>query len=95
MGTLLVLWLRPVPAEMEPFFTGPNSFVHSVMPHGAFGAYDIPIRAAITGTVTGLASLLILTLNKRWERRTRLSDAAEYCQMLIGATAPKERNTGK
>ena len=24
MGALLVLWLRPVPAEMEPFFTGPN-----------------------------------------------------------------------
>jgi hypothetical protein len=26
MGDLLVLWLRSVPAEMEPFFTGPNSF---------------------------------------------------------------------
>ena len=25
MGALLVLWLRPVPAEMEPFFTGPNN----------------------------------------------------------------------
>ena len=24
MGALLVLWLRPVPAEMAPFFTGPN-----------------------------------------------------------------------
>jgi hypothetical protein len=24
MGTLLVLWLRPVPAEMALFFTGPN-----------------------------------------------------------------------
>ena len=26
MGALLVPWLRPVPAEMEPFFTGPNTF---------------------------------------------------------------------
>ena len=25
MGALLVPWLRPVPAEMEPFFTGPNN----------------------------------------------------------------------
>jgi hypothetical protein len=24
MGALLVLWLRPVPAEMALFFTGPN-----------------------------------------------------------------------
>jgi hypothetical protein len=24
MGALLVPWLRPVPAEMEPFFTGSN-----------------------------------------------------------------------
>jgi hypothetical protein len=25
MGALLVLWLRPVPAEMALFFTGPNT----------------------------------------------------------------------
>jgi hypothetical protein len=24
MGALLVLWLRPAPAEMAPFFTGPD-----------------------------------------------------------------------
>jgi hypothetical protein len=41
MGALLVLWLRPVPAEMEPFFTGPNTAMMrrficrwSVMPAG-------------------------------------------------------------
>jgi len=34
MGALLVPWLRPVPAEMEPFFTGPNNPVEVVLIHG-------------------------------------------------------------
>jgi hypothetical protein len=28
MGALVVLWLRPVPAEMALFFTGPNTQKH-------------------------------------------------------------------
>jgi len=32
MGALLVPWLRPVPAEMEPFFTGPNTRVAGPSP---------------------------------------------------------------
>ena len=45
-----------------------GGFVHSVMPRGAFGAYDISIRAAVTGAVAGGTYLLVLTLSKRWVR---------------------------
>jgi membrane associated rhomboid family serine protease len=43
-------------------------FVHALIPRGAFGAYDVASRAAITGAVAGVTYLLILALNKR---RTR------------------------
>jgi hypothetical protein len=39
--------------------------VYAMLPRGVFGAYDIAIRAAITGAVTGMACLLVLTLSKR------------------------------
>jgi hypothetical protein len=42
--------------------------VYSVIPHGAFGSYDVAGRAAITGAATGVTSLLVLTLSKRWDR---------------------------
>ncbi len=38
--------------------------VHSVLPHGAFGAYDIAVRATITGAVAGVTALLFM----RWTR---------------------------
>jgi hypothetical protein len=49
-------------------FTG--GLVSVVLPRGAFGIgiYDITSRAAVTGTVAGVTSLLLLTLTKRWER---------------------------
>jgi hypothetical protein len=49
MGALLVLWLRPAPAEMEPFFTGPNNE----------GANRIPADLdLLTSPFPGLGSLL-------------------------------------
>jgi hypothetical protein len=39
---------------------------YAVLPRGAFGAFDIASRAAITGAVAGVSCLLILTLTKRW-----------------------------
>jgi len=41
-------------------------FVHSVLPRGAFGAYDIAFRAIITGAVAGVTALLFMVLSKRW-----------------------------
>ena len=43
-----------------------GGLAYAVLPRGAFGAYDIASRAAITGAVAGVSSLLILTLTKRW-----------------------------
>ena len=43
-----------------------GGFVHSVLPSGAFGAYDVAIRAAVTGAVAGSTYLLSLKLSKRW-----------------------------
>jgi hypothetical protein len=45
-----------------------GGLVYSVIPHGAFGAYDVASRAAITGAVAGVTCLLVLTLSKRWGR---------------------------
>jgi membrane associated rhomboid family serine protease len=45
-----------------------GGFVYSVIPHGAFGSYDVAIRAAIAGAVAGVTCLLVLKLNKRRDR---------------------------
>ena len=38
---------------------------YSVLPHGAFGPYDVPARAAVAGTVAAVTTLLLLVLTKR------------------------------
>jgi hypothetical protein len=45
-----------------------GGLVWSVIPRGAFGAYDVASRAAITGAVAGVTRLLVLALTKRWSR---------------------------
>jgi len=45
-----------------------GSFVHALLPRGAFGAYDIPSRAVLTGVVASVAYLLLATLSKRLRR---------------------------
>jgi hypothetical protein len=46
-----------------------GGLVYTTLPHGAFGAYDIASRAAITGAVAAVTCLLIVTLTKRWGAR--------------------------
>jgi hypothetical protein len=43
-----------------------GGLVYTVLPRGAFGAYDVASRAAVTGAVAGVTCLLVLTLSKRW-----------------------------
>ena len=43
--------------------------VHSVLPQGAFGTYDVAARAAVVGTVAGVTTLLLFVLTKRWASR--------------------------
>jgi hypothetical protein len=43
-----------------------GGLVYSLLPHGAFGAYDFVIRAAITGTVAGGTSLALLVMTNLW-----------------------------
>ena len=38
--------------------------VHSVLPHGAFGAYDFAARAAVAGTVAGVTTLFLFGLTR-------------------------------
>ena len=45
-----------------------GGLVYTVLPHDAFGAYDVASRAAITGAAAGVTCLLVLTLSKRWRR---------------------------
>ena len=45
-----------------------GGLVYTVLPHDAFGAYDVASRAAVTGAVAGVTCLLVLTLSKRWRR---------------------------
>jgi hypothetical protein len=40
----------------------------ALLPRGAFGTYDVAIRAALTGAVAGVSCLLVLTLTTRWAR---------------------------
>ena len=42
-----------------------GALVHSLLPRGAFGTYDIAIRAAITGAATGATILVLLVVSKR------------------------------
>ena len=42
-----------------------GALVHSLLPRGAFGTYDIAIRAAITGTATGVTILVLLVVSRR------------------------------
>jgi hypothetical protein len=43
-----------------------GGLVYSLLPHGAFGAYDFVVRAAITGTVAGGTFLVLLVMTNRW-----------------------------
>lgn len=45
-----------------------GGLVYTVLPHDAFGAYDVASRAAVTGAVASVTCLLVLTLSKRWRR---------------------------
>ena len=45
-----------------------GGLVHSLLPRGAFGTYDIAIRAAITGAAAGLTCVLLLVVSKRSDR---------------------------
>jgi hypothetical protein len=45
-----------------------GGLVYTVIPRGAFGVYDVAIRATVTGAVAGVTCLLVLTLSKRWAR---------------------------
>jgi len=49
----------------------PLALVHSLLPLGAFGTYDIAARAAITGAAAGVTSLAFFLLSKRWGRSSR------------------------
>jgi hypothetical protein len=57
---------RPFPPVLGLFAAG---LVHSVLPHGAFGTYDIASRAAVAGIVAAGTTLLLFALNKRWSAR--------------------------
>jgi hypothetical protein len=57
---------RPFPPVLGLFAAG---LVYSVLPHGAFGAYDIAARAAVAGIVAAGTTLLLFALNKRWSAR--------------------------
>jgi hypothetical protein len=45
-----------------------GGLAHALLPAGAFGAYDVAVRALITGAVAALIYLAGLTLSKRWMR---------------------------
>jgi hypothetical protein len=45
-----------------------GGIVHSILPRGAFGGYDVAIRTAITAAVACATYLLAFTLSKRWGR---------------------------
>jgi hypothetical protein len=57
---------RPFPPVLGLFAAG---LVHSALPHGAFGTYDIAARAAVAGLIAGVTTLLLFALNKRWAAR--------------------------
>jgi hypothetical protein len=46
-----------------------GGLVYSLLPHGAFGAYDFVVRAAITGAVAGGTFLVLLVMTNRWGTR--------------------------
>ena len=46
-----------------------GGLVYSLLPHGAFGANDFVVRAAITGTVAGGTFLVLLVMTNRWGTR--------------------------
>jgi hypothetical protein len=56
-------WFLPV---MGLFAAG---LVYGVVPHGAFGTYDVAARAAVAGTVAGVTTLILSVLTKRWAAR--------------------------
>jgi hypothetical protein len=45
-----------------------GGLVYAVLPRGTFGTYDVASRAAVTGAVAAVTSLLILMLTKRRAR---------------------------
>jgi hypothetical protein len=45
-----------------------GGLIYELLPRGAFGAYDVALRAAITGIAAGATYLLIFALRRRSER---------------------------
>jgi hypothetical protein len=45
-----------------------GALVYSLLPHGAFGAYDVAVRAAMTGAAAASTSLALFVAFKRWGR---------------------------
>ena len=43
-----------------------GGLAYSLLPNGAFGAYDFVIRAAIAGTVAGGTCLVLLVMTNLW-----------------------------
>jgi hypothetical protein len=41
-----------------------GGLVYAALPQGAFGAYDVAIRAGVSGITAGTTSLLILALSR-------------------------------
>jgi hypothetical protein len=50
-----------------------GGLVHSVLPLGAFGTYDVAARVAVAGIVAGLTSVLLFVLTRRWDARKERS----------------------
>jgi hypothetical protein len=44
-----------------------GGLVHSVLPLGAFGTYDVAARVAVAGIVAGVTSMLLFVLTRRWD----------------------------
>jgi hypothetical protein len=42
-----------------------GGLAYAVLPQGAFGAYDVASRAAVSGIMAGTSSLLLLALSRR------------------------------
>jgi hypothetical protein len=50
-----------------------GGLVHSVLPLGAFGTYDVAARVALVGIVAGVTSVMLFVLTKRWDARKERS----------------------
>ena len=48
-----------------------GGFAYTLLPRDVFGPYDVASRAAVTGAVAALTSLLLLTRRKRSDHSLR------------------------